>query len=398
MSKALLVISKYLPEYTGAAYRLNSLYKRLGDRNVEVLCNSTSETRSLSYVYEGVSVRRVVFPFRISARSGRVVHAIKVYYEALFSFFHMMRVKPDFLHIAGYSGATMAALLYGRIYNVPRLIELVTKDAVPYQYLPGFRYSNFLRLDKGAVVVAISDAIAQKCKAQGLSDNVWCRPNPIDETRFKPCDAAGKQVLRKAISPFGEDDIVIGMVAKFMPQKNQIFLIDVLKDLPEEYKLLLAGPRVDSGIYKDRDERYFQEILKRIKEYDLSDRVHIQEGFVDAADYMKASDVYVMPQYSEGLGTPMLEAIACAVPVVANIDEPAFAEWVRDGENGYLAQLEADEWCRALKKACDITAGMMSGASEDILSIAAINKCDAQYRFLFKALSKQEQVRVSDVL
>ncbi|MGH1456365.1 MAG: glycosyltransferase family 4 protein [Alphaproteobacteria bacterium] len=386
MPKTLLVISKYLPEYTGAAYRLHSLYQRIGSADIEVLCTSTSETKNMAYTHDGIRVKRVVFPLALSATPNRLINAIKVYYEAFFSFFYIRRQKPEFLHIAGYSGATMAALLYGRIYNVPRLVELVTSEATPFQYLPGLRYSNFLKLEKRTVIIAISKKIANECKQKGLNKNIWCRPNPIDASRFTPPSEKNKASLRQALCPFKDNDIIISMVAKFMPQKNQIFLLDVLRRLPENYKLLLAGPRVNSGIFQKRDADYFKNIEKTIKDYTLENRVHIHDGFVDAADYMKASDVYVMPQYTEGLGTPMLEAIACGVPVVANATEPAFQEWIKDGENGYLSAMNSENWAQHIINAHELGFKKTATASKDILEIASIQKCDDNYIKIISAL------------
>ncbi len=65
----------------------------------------------------------------------------------------------------------------------------------------------------------------------------------------------------------------------------------------------------------------------------------IVENFVKAEKYIKISDVYAMPAYNEGLGTPLLESIACGVPIVANSNEPSFKEWINNGENGYLEKL-----------------------------------------------------------
>lgn len=385
MTKVHLVISKYLPEYTGAAYRLDNFYRRQPDIVLKVLCNSTSEKKSAAYTHDSVKVRRIVFPWQWASLPPRIATAAKVYYEAALGFYYLWREKPEFLHIAGYSGGTMAALVYGRLFDVPRLIELVTSEATPYQYLPGLRYPRFLRLERKTAIVAISQNIADGCKKRGLQKNIWCRPNPIDETRFLP-EPAEKMRYRQSLSPFREQDIVIAMVAKFMPQKNQIFMLDVMRFLPEEYKLLLAGPRAQTGMFKDRDGQYFADILDRVERYGLQNRVHIEAGFVDAASYMKAADIYVMPQHTEGLGTPMLEAMACGVPVVANRDEAAFTEWVKNGENGYLSEMNPEIWAQNIQKAQGIPLPNLERASHDIREIASTAKSDERYCRLMAAL------------
>lgn len=404
MAKILLVISKFYPEYTGAAHRLNLMYRRLKEQDqnlhVTVICNSTSFMKSEEYVYEGQGVYRRVFPFHMKWMPLKIKSVLKTYYEFISTWRCMARQKPDLIHVAGFSGGTMAAILYARLHKIPRLIELVTKDASPAQYLPALRYPKFLALDKQCVIVAISRNIADNCADLGLRENTWCRPNPVDEHNFFYAPER-RNTLRRELSPFADDDIVIGMVAKFMPQKNQIFMIDVLHQLPENYKLLLAGPRVHSGIFQKRDDDYFANIEKKIKDLNLQNRVHIHADFVDAALYMMASDLYVMPQNNEGLGTPMLEAMACGLPVVANSEEPAFCEWVQDSENGFLVGMDYDQWAEALIKAAKFKADQKQRAAEKILSQASTAQIDLKYQKILKALllsSPHENINIGKVL
>ncbi len=403
MTKVLLVISKYLPEYTGAAYRIDGLYRRLKslDENleIEVLCNSTSEQKSQNYIHDGVKVRRVVFPFKLSFLPKRLRDSLKTYYEAFGSYIYMRKKRPDIIHIVGDSGATRAALIYGRVKKIPRIIELVTCRATPLQYLPLLRYPEFLKLKQQCAVITISAKLADDCKGIGLTGNVWSRPNPIDGGEFFP-EFDKKHEYRARLSPFSDDDIVISMVAKFMPQKNQIFMIDVLKHLPENYKLLLAGPKAESGIFKERDQKYFEDIKALINKYGLESRVHIVADFVKAGDYMKAADIYVMPQRSEGLGTPMLEAFACALPVVANANEPAFCQWVENGKNGFLCDMQPEIWGDNIVKALEIPQAKLLENSENIRNIADIDKCDKEYKKLINeliSLPLDKELKVSDV-
>ncbi|PCJ99952.1 MAG: hypothetical protein COA45_03825 [Zetaproteobacteria bacterium] len=405
MTKILLVISKYLPEYTGAAYRIDGLYRRLQKADetieVEILCNSTTQVSSERYNHNGFNVKRVVCPWQLSWMPSRVKNAVKKYYEAVACWCYLRRTRPDILHIVGFSGATTAALLYGGVRRIPRLVELVTAGATPRQYLPGLRYSARLNLDSQTVIIAISQKLANDCRDINLVHNVWCRPNPINGDKCSLVSSEIKDQLRAALSPFHKDDIVITMVAKFMPQKNQIFMVEVLKHLSDDYKLLLAGPRAESGMFKQRDQKYFEDLLCLIKENNLEHRVHICTEFVEASDYMKAADIYVMPQHTEGLGTPMLEAMACGLPVVANADEPAFREWVKDGQNGYLCKMQPEEWAEMLTKSLEISAEKLEKSARHIHDVASVTQCDMHYISLLNALKKtspNETLKVCDVL
>ena len=106
---------------------------------------------------------------------------------------------------------------------------------------------------------------------------------------------------------------------------------------------------------------------------------------MNAANYIQACDVYVMPQYTEGLGTPMLEAIATCKPIIANKEEPEFNRWIKSGESGFLCEmirnLDAVHY-----QATRIPQNKLEVASKNILSIASMVETDLRYQKLFAAL------------
>lgn len=53
-------------------------------------------------------------------------------------------------------------------------------------------------------------------------------------------------------------------------------------------------------------------------------------------DYLNAADVYVSTSLSDGTSLSLLEAMACALPVVVT-EIPSNKEWVINGQNGFLA-------------------------------------------------------------
>lgn len=393
--KVLVVSSKYPPEYAGSGLRAHKTYKRLAHREpglrFEVICSSQEFGGSDDYVYEGVKVQRVSSRLfhalsRFSdGKAGRILRALRVYAEAIPAFLRLWRVPCDIIHVFGISPATTAAIFWSRWRDIPLILELVNAGASPAQSFPGLRALFRPRLEQRAVVVAISSALREPCRRMGLEGNIWVRPNPVDEQVFHP-DCPARQRLRRRFTPFGEGDCVLVTVAKFMPRKNQLFLIDVLACLPERFKLVLAGPLVSSGAYRARDADYLDQIRARIAALGLEERVLVEPGFVDAADYMKLADVYLAPHVSEGLGTPILESLACGVPVVANKGEPAFMEWIRDGQNGFTCPLDAGAWADAIKEAARFSGKKMLAVSKEILAAASSQAIDTKYLSLLRTL------------
>ncbi|MBI2448227.1 glycosyltransferase family 4 protein [Candidatus Microgenomates bacterium] len=82
-------------------------------------------------------------------------------------------------------------------------------------------------------------------------------------------------------------------------------------DLKDRYQLIIAGKE---------DIRYGEPIRDTIKRYGLEKLVTFT-GYVDESDLpfiYNGASVFVFPSFYEGFGLPILEAMACGVPVVAS--------------------------------------------------------------------------------
>lgn len=102
---------------------------------------------------------------------------------------------------------------------------------------------------------------------------------------------------------------------------------EVAKEFPES-RLLLLG-----------DGSMAQEVHCLISDNGLSDAVHLtgQVPHESLADYFNLADIYVSSSFSDGSSVSLLEAMACALPVVVT-DIPGNREWVTPGINGWLAK------------------------------------------------------------
>ncbi len=373
--KALIVISKFPPEYSGPGVRLPKLYGaiagELGITRSDVLCNGVEYTENADYPYKQFHVHRRVcgyirnrrFPFGFLPKAlfDFIIHGA----ETIQGLWHLLFFKADYLHILGTSGITTAALIKARLFNIPVLMELVTAKAEPAQKFLGLK----IKPPRNCTIIAMSKNAVEKCEQAGFSAQAWYRPNPIDENIFYP-DFAQRNDLRAKLTPFLPEDTVISTVAKIIPQKNQIFLLDALRLLPDNFKLVIAGPRVESGPFYERDRAYADRIQDGIKSYGLESRVYFFPQYVDSISYMRASDIYALPAYDEGFGTPMLEATACGLAVIANRGEASFREWVLDGQNGFTAPLDAESWKKCLLKASAFTEEQKLRESAKVRSLA----------------------------
>jgi len=197
--------------------------------------------------------------------------------------------------------------------------------------------------------------------------------NRIEKLRF-----------RNKLTNFLDDDIVMTHIATFIKQKNHIFLLDVLKKLPEKYKLYLGGT-----VENDEHKINFELVQKKIKELELDNRVILTKKFLDNIDeYIKLSDIFLFPTWNEALGTPVLEAQACGVPVVANLMRGSTDYWIKSNIGGFAIEKFDDEiWAEKIKSALRIPNETLRDNSLKILKIASAKTIDAEYFKRIKALT-----------
>lgn len=404
--RVLLVSSKFPPEYSGSGLRAHRTYQRLSrkyDLIYAVLCSSVTDNTSAVYPLEGARVTRIaakIWP-QTSAqawdqRSWQHKLALRVNYFSEFSpvwrFLRQHQAQFDVVHVFGNCAVTSAVISFCNRYRKPLLIEM-TYDTTPRQYKPWvmrFWDREPSGFHPGTRFVCISEKLAETCRRYGITHPIWTRPNPVDVSIFH-VDRLRKQEYRGKHSGFGPRDVVLVNVSKFMPLKNQIFLLDVLQQLPQQYKLVLAGPVVDDGPNSRRDREYIQDVKEKIVQLDLDDRVKLKEGFITRPDeLMKMADVYVFPSKLEGLGTPMIESLCCGVPVVANRLPGVTDAWIKEGQNGWLSSLDPVEFAQKIERSRIIPETQMEHMARQMQSVAGVESVDEQYFHLLRSLAQDK--------
>ena len=153
----------------------------------------------------------------------------------------------------------------------------------------------------------------------------------IDPDRFAPTD--DKAGLRRALG-LPAQGMLVGCYGRIRHQKGTDLFVDAMMDI-------LAGHDDTTALVMGRatseHETFLARLQARVAEAGLSDRILFlpEVGVHDMADWYRVLDLYVAPQRWEGFGLTPLEAMACAVPVVAT-DVGAFSELVVPGRTGEI--------------------------------------------------------------
>jgi glycosyltransferase involved in cell wall biosynthesis len=123
---------------------------------------------------------------------------------------------------------------------------------------------------------------------------------------------------------------VVGNIAALVPHKGQRYLVDaahlVIQQVPDARFIILG-----EGELREHLERQVHE--RRLEKHVLL------PGFrTDVLGCLKSFDIFVMSSVTEGLGTSILDAMACARPVVAT-NAGGIPEIVDDGRTGVIVPL-----------------------------------------------------------
>ncbi|MGA1198078.1 MAG: glycosyltransferase family 4 protein [Candidatus Latescibacterota bacterium] len=364
----------------------------------DVVTSSIEYNHCENYYFEGVKVKRIaqkqVRPYhRVKTHHffSRCIQAFKYHRDWQRNFWpeslrmlHFLKRHGDqfdLLHTFGHAATTSASLMYAKMTGKPILIELVNLMKDPHQYEPAIISRLYGKgFPKQAHIVCLSNKLKELCIDHGYSeDQLWTRPNPVDETRFY-YEPNARVELPFQFPELKNSDIRILQIAKFRPLKNQLFMVNVLKLLPDNFKLILAGPLAESGPISTSDKAYFKTLQDAIKTFHLEKRVFIIPEFIQNPEkLMKSSDIFVMPSTSEALGTPSLEALSCGVPVVTSDIPGVFDQWIKPGINGFICPLIEQEWADKIQQTAKISRVAMQLESKAILDWAATSAIDTRY-------------------
>ncbi len=178
-------------------------------------------------------------------------------------------------------------------------------------------------------IFAVCDDSAQRYAAfAGLdADRFAVLYNGVDLSRFQPDRDA--QALRSELG-LPADAVIVTTVASLTEVKDHAALLRAMALVDEKLDANLYFLWLGDGPLREPLEQQADQlgVSKRLAMPGNSDRV---------ADYLGASDITLLPSRLEGMSNTILEAMAMALPVIAN-NVGGNPELVIDGESGLLCE------------------------------------------------------------
>ena len=246
------------------------------------------------------------------------------------SFRRWFRERPfDLIHAHGLLPCGMAAVLLSRAFDLPCVCQARGSDVNVY---PKESKANFLLtrnvIENCDAPVAVSKALAEEMSSVSrVPRKVSVLYTTIDTQLFRPPKKKGGLRERLGIPPKSFVAIYVGFLSR---SKG-------VADLAQAWRSV-AGELPRSLLVVVGDGPLSGKLAKLGRRVLLCGR----RPHAEVALWMQASDVLVLPSYSEGLPAVVVEAMACELPVVAT-SVGGIPEAIVQGKTGLL--LPAGDRC-----------------------------------------------------
>jgi glycosyltransferase involved in cell wall biosynthesis len=229
------------------------------------------------------------------------------------------KLRPDVVHAHDPHGIAMAALALSFAGGAPAPV-LVASRRVDF-HLKGNSLSRW-KYRQVDCFIAASEAIRQMLIADGIPAS---RTVTVHEGIDVEHVEAAERVNVHETLWLPHHAPIVGNVAALVPHKGQRYLVEaahlVVQEVPDARFVILG-----EGELREHLER-------QVREYRLEKHVFLPGFRTDVLGWIKGFDLFVMSSVTEGLGTSLLDAMACGKPIVAT-DAGGIPEVVDQGVTG----------------------------------------------------------------
>jgi len=246
---------------------------------------------------------------------------IRITYELIK---YLKREKPDILHCSLFN-ANFHGRIAGFFSSIPFLITEEHSEHFQYngfKMLP-YKIADFMLSHITDFIVCCSEGLKKDIveKEKLPAGKVVSIENCLD---LNNCGIKTKRDdIRKKYNI--DNELVFITVASLSGRKGHGLLIDALYDIKNtgyRFRCFFAG-----------DGPLKEPLLKKCNELSLSDEIIFLGNVDNVADYLNASDIFLLPSFLEGLSIALMEAMSAGLASIVT-DVGSNAELVKTDFNG----------------------------------------------------------------
>ncbi|MBN2453527.1 MAG: glycosyltransferase family 4 protein [Candidatus Omnitrophica bacterium] len=325
---------------------LSSELNRRGYRDI-LVCGMVNDSEGdMSYLAAEKNVAPVII--KDMSREISPIKDIRAFFSILSV---IKREKPDIVHTHTAKAGTLGRLA-AICAGVPVKVHTFHGHVFDGYFNP-VKARIFLMIEKFLAIFTdrvvtvsglIRDEIVNKLKVVEASKCVVI-PLGFELDRFLTCEKE-RGAFRKELG-VGPDTLLVGIVGRLVPIKNHGMFIDAAADFIGRDRLA----KVNFVIIGDGE--CAADLKEKVKRAGLDGRVIFTGWKKDLAPVYADLDVVVLTSLNEGTPVSLIEASACARPVVAT-DVGGVRDIVIHGKNGFL--VNSDDAKDLSRKLADLLA------------------------------------------
>lgn len=301
-------------------------------------------------------------------------------------------IKPDVIHIRGVAIMALKALFASHNTHVPtvltydtvvtEVIGMYSPVKLPKETLVRLATVYLRKMLKRPNAIAVpTPSTGRELEAMGVKPRMLeVVPTGIDTDRFR-FSQEGRDTIRARYGLDGSR--VVLFVGRLSFEKNVDLLIRSLPLMEPDVRLLIVG-----------DGPARESLEKAVDDTGVRDRVTFT-GYIHGDElvyHYSAADAFVSPSVFETQGFTVQEAMSAGL-VAACGNGRAFTDFIRDGENGYLFDLDEISCAAAAMNALSAPKEVRDASMETALSYGirpCTEKLVALYEKVIESRRQQE--------
>lgn len=301
-------------------------------------------------------------------------------------------IKPDVIHIRGVAIMALKALFASHNTHVPtvltydtvvtEVIGMYSPVKLPKETLARLATVYLRKMLKRPNAIAVpTPSTGRELEAMGVKPRMLeVVPTGIDTDRFR-FSQEGRDTIRARYGLDGSR--VVLFVGRLSFEKNVDLLIRSLPFMEPDVRLLIVG-----------DGPARESLEKAVDDTGVRDRVTFT-GYIHGDElvyHYSAADAFVSPSVFETQGFTVQEAMSAGL-VAACGNGRAFTDFIRDGENGYLFDLDEKSCAAAAMNALSAPKEVRDASMETALSYGirpCTEKLVALYEKVIESRRQQE--------
>lgn len=246
----------------------------------------------------------MIEPWNVTGFFSLVKRKIQIYSKIRET---LKRLNPDVIH---YHLDLSCYLLFS---SIPKTTRIFYTQHYPVENIKASSKMDFFFLErmsrrKNFQAIVLSEEMKKDfSRTFGTTRIPIVLRNGIDISRFQ---SVGKKTSNKLQFGIPSDAIVVGHIGRFSPEKNHLFLLDVVFEMRKRDQrvcLLMIGEG-------DQEET----IRKKILSLGLADSVTILSRRKDVPFLLSLMDIFIFPSAYEGLGIVVIESQVSGVPCLVS--------------------------------------------------------------------------------